>query len=230
MARFNSISESLSHVIVGSRVDDHWKQLVLLAHKPHVVTAEWIVQSCAMKRAAPESLYVHPEFKPNAGNSDPCAGNNVARRSAVDTETEETQIVHQYLTTAESRESVVDAEPAGCFGGLTFQLAGTRPDFVQLMTELIAANGGRLVHADGRYVVADLGRSVCNEDAICVNSLWIEDCVDHEQLIDVEYYHRPVELPPAASSILHGCVVAQSGIEGPFSDSAHSISSSTYLT
>ena len=43
-ARFSNISESLSHVVVGQRVDAHWRQLQLLAHKPHVVTVEWLVQ------------------------------------------------------------------------------------------------------------------------------------------------------------------------------------------
>jgi len=45
-----------------------------------------------------------------------------------------------------------------------------------------------------------------------VNSLWIEDCIDHEELIDIQYFHRP--LKTLDRSILTGCVIAQSGIEG----------------
>lgn len=63
VARFNSISESLTHVIVGSRVEDHWKQVEQLLHKPFVVTTEWVIQSYRLKRAAPETDYLHPEFK-----------------------------------------------------------------------------------------------------------------------------------------------------------------------
>ena len=65
MARFNSISESLTHIIAGSRVEDHWKQVEQLMHKPYVVTTEWVIQSYRLKRAAPESDYLHPEFKVN---------------------------------------------------------------------------------------------------------------------------------------------------------------------
>ena len=45
-----------------------------------------------------------------------------------------------------------------------------------------------------------------------VNSLWIEDCIDHEELIDIQFFHRPMK--PVGGSILAGCVIAQSGIEG----------------
>lgn len=63
MARFNSISESLTHVIAGSRVEEHWKQVEQLMHKPFVVTTQWVIQSYRLKRAAPENDYLHPEFK-----------------------------------------------------------------------------------------------------------------------------------------------------------------------
>lgn len=62
VARFAGVSESLSHVVAGRRIEEHWRQLEALVHKPHVVTAEWVLQSLRVQRPAPEGPYLHPEF------------------------------------------------------------------------------------------------------------------------------------------------------------------------
>ena len=213
-ARFNTISESLSHVIVGQKVDDHWKQLEQLAHKPHVVITEWLVQSYRLKRAAPELAYLHPEFKSAAqlGNDSKKTAAVAAAAAATQKEItadQETQLVNQYLAADTSEATHTES---GIFAGLKFYVVGNDPD--DELSEQIVANGGKLVRKDADYIVADSESAITGPTGKSnpVSRLWIEDCLDQEQLVEAEFYHRPISV--ANDRILCGCVIAQSGIEG----------------
>jgi topoisomerase (DNA) II binding protein 1 len=219
VARFNSISESLSHVIVGKTVEEDWKQLQQLMHKPYVVTVEWVAQSLRLKRAAPEAAFLHPDFKnviaPNKENASkksiPEPSNNFQ---------EDSQMVQQYLTTDHTEEEEVASlmnRPQGIFSGLTFQLFALDAETVSVMTDLILSNGGRVVAKNGRYVVTEPVSHTAvlvDQDGTytVVNTLWIEDCVDEERLVDIENYHHHINVRDKL--ILDGYTVSYSGIQG----------------
>ena len=218
VARFNTISESLSHVIVGQRVEDHWKQLQQLSHKPHIVTPEWLLQSYRMQRAAPEHSHLHPDFKTvvvdvSKENFSKKPVSTVADVDPPEAD-QETQLVHQYLHLgADTSETRMETQ-SGFFAGLNFHLISNGDENDDEMAELITAHNGRLVGKDADYVVVDtMGQSPASVGkATLVGRLWIEDCVEQEQLVKIEYFHRPIQ--NVNSTILDGCVIAQSGIEG----------------
>ncbi|KAK4018542.1 hypothetical protein OUZ56_000592 [Daphnia magna] len=218
VARFNSISESLSHVIVGKTVEEDWKQLQQLMHKPHIVTVEWVVQSLRLKRAAPEAAYLHPDFKnviaPNKEN----AAKKPIRELSSNLQ-EDTHMVQQYLTTDHTEEeasSLMD-RPQGIFFGLTFQLVNLDTDFVSTMTDLIVSNGGLVVLKNATYVVTEpVSHTIVPLDQVAkgtlVNTLWIEECVDEGRLVDIEFYHHHIKVRDR--QILAGYTVSFSGIQG----------------
>ena len=98
---FSSVSESLTHVIAGQRDDDHWKQLHQLVNKPHVVTAEWVFQSLRLQRAAPESRFIHPDFK---FTHQDVFKNPEKPPSATQGEQEDFQMMQQYLTNVDQTQ------------------------------------------------------------------------------------------------------------------------------
>ena len=223
VARFNNISESLSHVIVGKIVEEDWKQLQQLMHKPHVVTVEWVAQSLRLKRAAPEAAYLHPDFKnviaPNKENA--------TKKPVLEPSNnfqEDSQMVQQYLTTDHTEEEEVASlmnRPQGIFSGLTFQLLALDTDNTSIMTELILQNGGRVVEKNGRYIVTEPVSHVHFEQLVdqsitVVNTLWVEDCVDEERLVELENYHQHIKVRDR--QILKGYTVSFSGIQGRMRD------------
>jgi hypothetical protein len=188
-------------------------------HKPHVVTADWVAQSLRLKRAAPEAAYLHPEFKnviaPNKENASkkpmPEPSNSFQ---------EDSQMVQQYLTTDHTEEEEIASlmnHPQGIFSGLTFQLLALDTENVSIITDLILSNGGRVVAKNGRYVVTEpVSHSMVLVDQegthTVVNTLWIEECVDEERLLDIENYHRHIKVRDRR--ILAEYTISFSGIQG----------------
>lgn len=223
VARYNSISESLSHVIAGQRVEDHYKELQQLTHKPHIVTAEWIVQSLRLQRAAPESQYLHPDYKPVISDVNK---ENVMKKPAVPERVdpdEDTQVVQQYLSVDQTEEEEQPSNldrPSGIFSGLSFQLVGMEPETTAIVADLIVSNGGKVVNKKANYIVLEptLKAEYSSPDpgASVVNTFWIEDCVDHETIVEIDYYHRPIRLRD--NKTLSNCVVSFSGIQGRVRD------------
>lgn len=190
-------------------------------HKPHVVTVEWVVQSLRLKRAAPEAAFLHPDFRTLvSANKENFVKKIVPEQ--VDNFHEDSQMVQQYLTTdhteEEAAESVTD-NPHSLFSGLTFQLSGLEKDSFTTVNDLIITNGGRVVYKNAEYIVSEPISKYSSEDqpgasvvAKPVNTMWIEDCIDQERLVEIDVYHRPIKVRD--SRILAGCVVSFSGIQG----------------
>lgn len=220
VARFNTISESLSHVIAGKGVEEDLKQLNQLMHKPHVVTVDWVVQSLRLKRAAPEAGFLHPDFRALVAQNK----ENIVKKCVpeqTNNAQEDSHMVQQYLTSQneEEEEEVASlmGRPPGLFSGLTFQLVSLDTDSSLTMNDAIISNGGRVVAKKAGYIVTEpisqaLDQERLDHGAIVVSTLWIEDCIDQEQLVEVEFYHRPVKVRDAKR--LAGCVVSFSGIQG----------------
>lgn len=192
-----------------------------LIHKPHVVTVEWVVQSLRLKRAAPESAYTHPEFKVIVGRDTENVTKKTVNEQTNNNNQDDSHMVQQYLTTDhfEEEETGSLANPStGLFSGLKFQLVGLERDSSSTISEIIVSQGGRIVAKKPDYAVAEpvgqieLSEHLESTDVNVVNTLWIEDCIDHERLLEVEAYHRPIKV--ADSRRLDGCVISFSGIQG----------------
>ncbi|ELT90028.1 hypothetical protein CAPTEDRAFT_225496 [Capitella teleta] len=55
--RFNQINGSVSHVIIGDRVDEDLEQIERSGLRPHVVTVDWLVDCLNQGRCMPEESY-----------------------------------------------------------------------------------------------------------------------------------------------------------------------------
>ncbi|PSN50070.1 hypothetical protein C0J52_04215 [Blattella germanica] len=56
--RFNEISDSVSHILVGEGVASDRKSLQESGCRPHIVTVDWLVESIKQKRSAPEEPFL----------------------------------------------------------------------------------------------------------------------------------------------------------------------------
>lgn len=140
---------------------------------------------------------------------------------------EDTNMVQQYLTSATTLgEETEKYSPQGFFSGLTFRLDNMDSEAVKNFSELIVSNGGTVAsavqpqRASCNYVVAEpTSHSVLPpvpEGTIVVNTLWIEDCVDQEELVERELHHRHVRT--VDPDRLAGNVISLSGIQGRLRD------------
>ncbi|XP_059801611.1 DNA topoisomerase 2-binding protein 1 [Hypanus sabinus] len=62
--RFNQISEDVSHIIVGEEDKELKQCLNKMSHRPHVVTAKWLVDCFSKKNLLPVGQYFHPNYQP----------------------------------------------------------------------------------------------------------------------------------------------------------------------
>ncbi|KAM3593604.1 uncharacterized protein V6R79_016913 [Siganus canaliculatus] len=64
--RFNQPSEELTHAVMGEVDQDLKNFLSKAAHRPHVVTVQWLLDSFNKGRLLPEESYLHPDCLPPA--------------------------------------------------------------------------------------------------------------------------------------------------------------------
>ncbi|XP_047206276.1 DNA topoisomerase 2-binding protein 1 [Girardinichthys multiradiatus] len=82
--RFNQPSEDLTHVVVREVDLELQKFLSTATHRPHVVTAQWILDCFSKGRMLPEDGYLHPDCLPPASAAVSVAAHHPARpRSSV---------------------------------------------------------------------------------------------------------------------------------------------------
>uniref|UniRef100_A0A4W3IX14 DNA topoisomerase II binding protein 1 n=1 Tax=Callorhinchus milii TaxID=7868 RepID=A0A4W3IX14_CALMI len=62
--RFNQFSEDVTHVIVGEEEKELKVCLNKMSHRPHVVTARWLVECFSKSCLLPEERYFHPTYQP----------------------------------------------------------------------------------------------------------------------------------------------------------------------
>ncbi|XP_038058613.1 DNA topoisomerase 2-binding protein 1-like isoform X1 [Patiria miniata] len=62
--RFNQINESVSHVVLGDRVPEHVALLTQSTHRPHVVSASWLVDCFKQSCQLPEESYICLDLPP----------------------------------------------------------------------------------------------------------------------------------------------------------------------
>ncbi|XP_051871799.1 DNA topoisomerase 2-binding protein 1 isoform X2 [Pristis pectinata] len=63
--RFNQTSEGVTHIIVGEEDKELKQCLNKISHRPHVVTAKWLVDCFSKKHLLPAEQYFHPNYQPD---------------------------------------------------------------------------------------------------------------------------------------------------------------------
>ncbi|XP_041974084.1 DNA topoisomerase 2-binding protein 1 [Aricia agestis] len=112
------------------------------------------------------------------------------------------------------------------FRGMKIEVRGLDEESVSEIGAEVAAAGGQLTlgrgDAGGRVLVP---LDWPNADDDCVTVFWIKDCLQQQELLPVEYYHRPVKLPQwegsSGAGPLAGVVASlstYSGVERAFLD------------
>uniref|UniRef100_A0A4W4ESJ0 BRCT domain-containing protein n=1 Tax=Electrophorus electricus TaxID=8005 RepID=A0A4W4ESJ0_ELEEL len=64
--RFNQPGEELTHIVMGEVDQDVKNFLAKAVHRPHVVTVQWLLDSCTHGSVLPVEGYFHPSFPPPA--------------------------------------------------------------------------------------------------------------------------------------------------------------------
>ncbi|XP_069504813.1 DNA topoisomerase 2-binding protein 1 isoform X2 [Ambystoma mexicanum] len=62
--RFNQLNDDATHIIVGEGDDDLKQFLNRTTHRPHVVTARWLVECFSKGSLQPEEEYFHTNYRP----------------------------------------------------------------------------------------------------------------------------------------------------------------------
>ncbi|XP_070842660.1 DNA topoisomerase 2-binding protein 1 [Chaetodon trifascialis] len=117
--RFNQPSEELTHVVMGELDQDLKSFLSKAAHRPHVVTVQWLLNSFSKGSLLPEAGYLHPDCLPPAAaavsvpahhtaTSRPSAGPPVASPSTPRHKRAEEDLLSQYM---EDDPTIVDMPP-----------------------------------------------------------------------------------------------------------------------
>lgn len=117
--RFNQPSEELTHVVMGELDQDLKSFLSKAAHRPHVVTVQWLLDSFNKGSLLPEAGYLHPDCLPPAtaavsvpahhtATSRPSAGPPVASPSTPRHKRAEEDLLSQYM---EDDPTIVDMPP-----------------------------------------------------------------------------------------------------------------------
>ncbi|CAK1600310.1 unnamed protein product [Parnassius mnemosyne] len=113
------------------------------------------------------------------------------------------------------------------FRGIKIEVQGLDEEAVCELGAEVAAAGGVLAGAGagGRYALVPLDfdpADLATPTAEPVTVFWVKDCLCQQELVPVQYYHRPVRLPQwSGAGPLHGVVASlstYSGVERAFLD------------
>ncbi|XP_053601889.1 DNA topoisomerase 2-binding protein 1-A [Plodia interpunctella] len=135
------------------------------------------------------------------------------------------------ITTLQQQDVTEVDEPTDeveqIFAGIKIEVQGLDEEAIMEIGAEIAAAGGVLLASGGRgsHVLVPLdfdGESVDGAEAVTV--FWVKDCLSQQELLPIQYYHRPVKLPQWSSGStlpLEGVVASlstYSGVERAFLD------------
>ncbi|CAG4990978.1 unnamed protein product [Colias eurytheme] len=110
------------------------------------------------------------------------------------------------------------------FRGIKIEVQGLEEEAISEIGAEVSAAGGLLVAkgGGGSYRLVPLDWD-CDDDSIeYITVFWIKDCLSQQELVPLQYYHRPVSIPQTSGpGPLHGVVASlstYSGLERAFLD------------
>ncbi|XP_071515470.1 DNA topoisomerase 2-binding protein 1-like isoform X2 [Panulirus ornatus] len=238
--RFNQLNESLSHIVLGKNMVEHKSIISTWTSKPHIVYADWIIESMRLKRPADEAPFAHLDAETCGPQEVKKIGRISIDSLANDNETfVDEEILNQYLkpripdkkqnfkansivNDTANISSLPDSQTSlisGIFSGKTFTVSGYGEETVDDLVLAIQDRGGKIVSLSfGDQVHYSLlnidgtGTAHSRAEEI-ISHYFIEDCIDQEQLVPVDYFHLPLRLREGFHS-LDDCTVAISAYVG----------------
>ncbi|KAJ8681698.1 hypothetical protein QAD02_017490 [Eretmocerus hayati] len=102
--------------------------------------------------------------------------------------------------------------------GLIFVVSGFESAEMNQIIAQIHGMGGKIVGKNytgipDYGVVPRLGAELRHTVGEIVTELFIEDCIDNERLVDLEYYHKPIMIPKNTKPLVN-CVIGMSTYNG----------------
>ncbi|XP_015119451.1 DNA topoisomerase 2-binding protein 1 isoform X2 [Diachasma alloeum] len=265
--RYDEISETLTHVIVGDpgKAFGDLKIIQAKSLHPHILNIQWLEESIKLKKPAPEEsfAYVRKE-EPNRVElpSSPLSKKNLqmlqkSKRPLVpvfqmdnvpEPPEHEPDLIEQYLQRQNSDRSMSNFPPeksdpnpsksvsqsaandsempfsqpstmgAQIFQKLTFFVTSLTEEEDGSLRENISGLGGKLVSRSFTgitdfAIVPFNGVSLKTTANQVVTSLFVDDCLDHDAVVDIQYYHLPICIPESVKP-LADCVIVVSAYTG----------------
>ncbi|XP_045617941.1 DNA topoisomerase 2-binding protein 1 isoform X2 [Procambarus clarkii] len=236
--RFNQLNESVSHIVLGKSNEEHLNTVLKWTSKPHIVYADWIIESIKLRRPADESPFSY------LLDTEKCIISNEADKfgkvpAATFPDNNETyvdeEILNQYLRTTKcdgpkdfsmnetgNMSSLPDSQVsfvAGIFSGKVFTVSGYNEDTTEDIIITIREHGGKMVsfayQGQVHFSLLDVSGNgtVHSRAEEIITFYFIEDCIEQKELLPVEYFHVPLRLQ-GDSGCLEGCSIAISTYKG----------------
>ncbi|GLH09974.1 Uncharacterized protein GBIM_14988 [Gryllus bimaculatus] len=194
--RFNEISDSVTHVIVGDFVQSDIRVLKSLGSRIHVVTVEWLIESIRLRSTAPEDKFSCLDDLPS-----PIEFQSPLSKKGL-------LALH-----SQNKKHVRSIDM-----GITFSIAGYTAVDTKEIERLISTAGGKVVARRFKGipdygVVPVQGAVLFHTTTEIVTHLWLDDCADEGMLLPLKYYHQPVNFDVEAKP-LSGCVITTTSYSG----------------
>ncbi|XP_069938324.1 DNA topoisomerase 2-binding protein 1 isoform X2 [Cherax quadricarinatus] len=204
--RFNQLNESVSHVVLGKRGEELLSATQTWMAKPHVVYADWIIESIKQKRPADESPFAYL-LDPESCNISKKAVKILKSSTSTSPNNNETfvdeEILNQYLkapkyedvkdvTVNESANmsSLPDSQASflpGIFSGKVFTVSGYSEETVEDIVTGILDEGGKIVPLNYQghvhfSLLSTEGRGTIHSKAEeVISPVFIEDCLEKKE-------------------------------------------------
>jgi len=234
--RLTQLVESVTHVVHAVSTlpsPDTSRLMTELDLSPHNVAIEWLVESMKRGKPVPESDY---PFPPPADN----AVNFLPPPAAVEQQAEtqfEAALLAQYGSkgagnAGNATQGQENGDATSCtvdgtntmsqvqqfLTGSTLELVGFNEDTQSYLTDWVTEAGGELVYTDFQgeldYLVTPCtGGTSRHKYKQHVSSIWLEDCLDQGELLDILYFHKIINIDKELKPI-DGVVTGLSGYTG----------------
>ncbi|XP_018018319.1 DNA topoisomerase 2-binding protein 1-A isoform X2 [Hyalella azteca] len=234
--RFNQLTETVTHIIMGSFQGDTLFKVKAWSEKPYLVSAAWLVESAKSGRPVEETPFVCFDFNENFipkmppkftafndttldlnNRENDFNSSNVNRKRPLPGDGSDElpgakkapSLSGTSRARPELRQSCASSMAGSevslppIFVGLTFAVSGYEEEVLQELKDSVEAMGGRVVapvassaHIDYN-IVNVTGEGVFLAHAMHhVTHVFVEDCSTEGQVVELQYQHLPLVLPP----------------------------------
>uniref|UniRef100_A0A8D0LAS5 DNA topoisomerase II binding protein 1 n=1 Tax=Sphenodon punctatus TaxID=8508 RepID=A0A8D0LAS5_SPHPU len=247
--RFNQLNEDVTHVIVGDYDDELRQFLNKTTHRPHTVTAKWLLECFNKGYLLPEEQFLPENYQtvetPIVEQLEIKSAlpktNSFSRKEVVQLQEADEDLLSQYVnndSTVEDnhtrKQSLMShsslAETSTIVeGGLFYRkrllIMGFGEEDESCIADIIKENGGKVLPQQNRAiadyaVVPLLGCKVESTVGDVVTNTWLAMCVEQHLLLDPQSNSLFTPVPVKETSTpLEGCVLSFSQFTGAERDS-----------